>query len=78
MKTTHYLRERREALGLSQAQLAARLQTLGMDVTQPWISALERGQIRPTWDMLPYIARALDTDPNTMVGWREFLRMHQS
>lgn len=67
------IRARRQQLGLSQEQLAARLQTLGLDVTRHWVSDLERGHTRmPDWDCICYVAAALQTDPNTLLGWDEF------
>lgn len=78
MRTYQRIRELRLRAGLSQSQLAARLQTLGMDVSQPWISQMERGLIRLNPEMLPYIAFVLGVTPNDLVGWEEFLRVHQS
>lgn|GEM_PF-4972964 len=66
------------AAGLPQQQLAIRLQLLGYNVDNYWVSNLERGLIRPTWEMLPYLARALDTDPNDLLRWEEFCRQHPS
>jgi ribosome-binding protein aMBF1 (putative translation factor) len=51
------VRERRLALGQSQAQLAARV---GM--TQPALSRLEAGQVVPTIPLLERISAALDAD----------------
>ena len=51
------VRERRLALGLSQAELAARA---GM--TQPALSRLEAGGVVPTIPLLERISAALDAD----------------
>ena len=51
------VRERRQALGLSQAQLATRA---GM--TQPALSRLEAGGVVPTIPLLERISMALDAD----------------
>jgi ribosome-binding protein aMBF1 (putative translation factor) len=51
------VRERRLALGLSQAGLAARA-----DMTQPALSRLEAGGVVPTIPLLERISAALDAD----------------
>jgi ribosome-binding protein aMBF1 (putative translation factor) len=51
------VRERRLALGLSQAALAARA-----DMTQPALSRLEAGGVVPTIPLLERISAALDAD----------------
>lgn len=51
------VRERRQALGLSQTELAARA---GM--TQPALSRLEAGGVVPTIPLLERISAALDAD----------------
>jgi len=51
------VRERRQALGLSQTQLASRA---GM--TQPALSRLEAGGVVPTIPLLERISAALDAD----------------
>jgi transcriptional regulator with XRE-family HTH domain len=51
------VRERRVALGLSQAELAARAGT-----TQPALSRLEAGGVVPTIPLLERITAALDAD----------------
>jgi len=78
MKTHAYIRNLRERAGLSQAAMAARLQMLGFDVTQPWVSNMERGKIRLTDENLPYIALALNVTPNDLLRWEEFVRTHRS
>ena len=49
------LRTRRKELGLTQIQLAER-----MDIDQSYISDLERGATRPRFDSLAPLAEALD------------------
>lgn len=67
------IRARRKQLGLSQEQVARKLQTLGLDVDRYWVSDLERGHTRmPDWDCICYLAEVLQTDPNTLLGWEEF------
>lgn len=78
MKTYKYIRQLRKRAGLSQEQLAIRLQVLGLDVSQPWVSKLERGLIRITDENIPYIALALNVTPNELLRWEEFLRLHRS
>jgi ribosome-binding protein aMBF1 (putative translation factor) len=51
------VRERRLALGLSQAELAARA-----SMTQPALSRLEAGGVIPTIPLLERITAALDAD----------------
>lgn len=51
------VRERRQALGLSQAELAARAH-----MTQPALSRLEAGGVIPTIPLLARISAALDAD----------------
>jgi ribosome-binding protein aMBF1 (putative translation factor) len=51
------VRERRQLLGLSQVELAARA-----DMTQPALSRLEAGGVAPMIPLLERISAALDTD----------------
>ncbi|WP_374712964.1 helix-turn-helix domain-containing protein [Symbiobacterium terraclitae] len=78
MKTYQTIRSLRMSAGLSQAEMAARLQTLGMDVSQQWISEMEKGRIRLSPEMLPYIAMVLQVTPNDLVGWEDFVRSRRS
>lgn len=55
---------RREALGLTQRQLA---EELGLEQTQ--ISAYERGAREPRAGRILLFAKALNLDPNTLLGW---------
>lgn len=56
-----YIRQCREALQLSQEQLAARLQLAGLGLTQRTISRIETGdRIVPDYE-LEYFAKALET-----------------
>lgn len=77
MRTHQVIRRLQQAAGLSQGQMAIRLQTLGLDVSQPWISQMERGLIRLTPEMLPYIAFVLGVTPNDLVRWEAFLEEHR-
>lgn len=78
MRTHNYIRVLRRQAGLSQSQMAVRLQTLGLDVGQPWISKVERG-IKPLTDEeLPYVALVLGVTPNDLLRWEEFVRAHRS
>ncbi len=52
------VRRHRLALGITQAELAARL---GID--RAYVSALERGLYNPTIERLDQIARVLQVDP---------------
>lgn len=55
------IRQRREALGLSQEDLAARLQVAGRDISQHAISRIETGlRVLPDYELL-FFADALDT-----------------
>lgn len=48
-------------------------------VTRHWVSDLERGHTRmPDWDCICYVAAALQTDPNTLLGWDEFQKVIRS
>ena len=59
----HNLRQRRIELGLTQAELAAKL---GVD--QAYISDLERGQRNPSLSRLAPLADALDTTPSVLIS----------
>lgn len=81
MKTVlvrHRIRARRLQLKLTQAQVAARLQTYGVDVSDSWVSALESGKIRLQEERVCAIAAALETDPNGLFGWEEFQKVIRS
>jgi transcriptional regulator with XRE-family HTH domain len=62
------------ALSLSQGALATRLQVLGLDVSQQRVSDWETGRFAVTAEDLPYLAVALDCDPNWLVEWETFRR----
>ncbi|MCI8329138.1 MAG: helix-turn-helix transcriptional regulator [Oscillibacter sp.] len=58
-----YIRKRRTELGLSQEELAAKLQLVGLDLTQKAISRIETG-LRVVADFeIPFFADALDVSP---------------
>ena len=49
------IKELREAAGLSQEQLAGKLQLLGLDTTQKAISRIETGsRIVPDYELIPF------------------------
>lgn len=55
------VRKRREELNLSQEQLAARLQLLGLEISQKVISRIETGlRVVPDYEVV-FFAQALDT-----------------
>ncbi|MGN0803463.1 MAG: helix-turn-helix domain-containing protein [Candidatus Faecivicinus sp.] len=59
------IREAREQLGLSQEELAAKLQLAGLEITQKSISRIETGlRVLPDYE-LPYFAAAL----NRSIPW---------
>ena len=64
MKLSETIRSRRGALGLTQEQLA---DTLG--VTAAAVSKWENDLSLPDMALLPALARRLETDPNTLLGF---------
>lgn len=65
------IRERRAELGLSQEQLAAKLQLSGLDITQKAISRIETG-LRVVADFeIPFFADALGVSPLWLLGREE-------
>ena len=68
MEIAQLLREKRNALGLTQEQVADRL-----GVTAPAVNKWEKGLCCPDLALLPVLARLLKTDPNTLLGFREEL-----
>ena len=76
MDLARRLKERRKKLGLSQAELAEKI-----DVSQPTIANWERGGHVPRHDALNRIASALDTDPSWLISgelpaWKNPAHMH--
>ena len=64
------IKQRREELRLSQEQLSARLQLLGLELNQKVVSRVETGlRVVPDFE-LDYYARALDTDILWLLGLR--------
>lgn len=62
------IRTVREALGLSQEQLAARVQLRGHSLTQKAISRIESGErVVPDYE-LPLLAAALGVSPLRLLG----------
>lgn len=65
------VREAREKSGLSQEQLAAKIQLSGHALTQKAISRIESGQrIVPDFE-IPLLARALCVDPLWLLNLKE-------
>jgi len=61
------VRQRRKELHLSQEQLAARLQLMGLEIQQKAISRMETGKrVVPDYE-LPLLAKALETDVLTLL-----------
>lgn len=62
------VRAAREALGLSQEQLAARVQLRGHSLTQKAISRIESGErVVPDYE-IPLLAAALEIGPLRLLG----------
>lgn len=65
------VREAREKIGLSQEQLAAKIQLSGHSLTQKAISRIESGQrIVPDFE-IPLLANALRVDPLWLLNLKE-------
>lgn len=65
------IRQRREELGLSQEQLAARLQLYGLELGQKAISRMETGlRVIADYELL-WLARALETPSSWLLGEEE-------
>lgn len=65
------VRAAREALGLSQEQLAARVQLRGHSLTQKAISRIESGErVVPDYE-IPLLAAALGVSPLYLLGIEE-------
>lgn len=65
------IREAREKERLSQEQLAARLQLLGLEITQKAISRIETGErVIPDYE-LPYFSAALNKSILWLLGFFE-------
>lgn len=61
----------RRSRQMTQKQLMAQLQTLGMDISAPALSLLE-AQKRPVTDReLAILARVLEVSPLWLLGWEE-------
>lgn len=68
------IRERRKELGLNQGELGARLDP---PVTQPAISAWEKGRETVPDDRLEGIAAALETTVDDLLGDVRYVRTHE-
>jgi transcriptional regulator with XRE-family HTH domain len=65
------VRDARSRRGLSQSELAAKLQLEGVQIGQSGVSELENG-IRPVYDSdLVLLSRILRVTPNYLLGWTE-------
>ena len=65
------IRQRREELGLSQEQLAAKLQLYGLELGQKAISRMETGlRVIADYELL-WLARALETTCSWLLGEEE-------
>ena len=65
------IRQRREELGLSQEQLAAKLQLYGLELGQKAISRMETGlRVIADYELL-WLARALETTCRWLLGEEE-------
>ena len=77
MKQIHYygnkniisdrMRERRKQLGLSQEQLAARMQTMNVNMDQQMISKIEKNNRQVTDFELACLCKCLEVTPNEML-----------
>lgn len=66
-----YVREQRTALGLSQEELAAKLQLAGLEITQRAVSRIETGlRVVPDYE-IPFFASALGVSPMRLLGLEE-------
>lgn len=61
---------KRKEMKLSQKKFAARLQLLGPDVDKNAIQRIECGKRFVTDIELTYICKALGTDPNDLLQWK--------
>ena len=62
------IRQRRQSLGLSQEQLAARLQLRGLELGQKAVSRMETGsRVIPDYELL-WLAQALETTTAWLLG----------
>ena len=62
------IRQRRQSLGLSQEQLAARLQLRGLELGQKAVSRMEIGsRVIPDYELL-WLAQALETTTAWLLG----------
>ncbi len=62
------LKEKRIALGLSQEQLAARMQTMNVNMDQQMISKIEKNNRQVTDFELACLCKCLETTPNDMLA----------
>ena len=71
VEARHMKADLRENLGLSQEQLAARLQLYGIEIGQKTISRIETGlRVVPDYELL-WFARALETTSSWLLGEQE-------
>ena len=63
-----HIRKRREELGMSQEELAGKLQLAGLPISQKAISRIENGErVVPDFELL-YFAEALRISPAGLLG----------
>lgn len=63
------LKEKRIALGLSQGQLAARMQTMNVNMDQQMISKIEKNNRQVTDFELACLCKCLEITPNEMLSY---------
>ena len=63
------LKKARQNIGLSQSDLAARLQTMNLNIDQQMISKIEMNKRQVTDYELAYICKCLSTTPNELLGF---------
>ncbi len=65
------LKEVRESLGLSQSNLAAKLQTMNVNIDQQMISKIEKNKRQVTDYELACIAKCLAVTPNDLLNFSQ-------
>lgn len=68
----HEVRRRRNALGFSQDELAAKGQLLGWSATRGLIAKIESGERSVSDDELRHLAFLLDTSVDELIDWEQF------
>lgn len=65
---SYRLKEKRIALGLSQEQLAARMQTMNVNMDQQMVSKIEKNNRQVTDFELACLCKCLEITPNEMLA----------